>query len=374
MLSSGKSGISLDSSGLDNDNNESGIGTATPPKDMSYWKLHQLQHHHHHHHHDHHHHHHRAAGHGADAESVSSLEQLRKQKFQKSGSVASSDDPDLLEVLSLCGSGGEAANESQDDMLDEQPAKRSPAKTEAGGEYDECQDEFELGQHYYECDCTDGDASSASGGGGTASSATPVVLRRKYSAAPPILVPLPSVPRRNQRSLSLDHQQQQLQLQQQQQLLLPPRSKLWSRHNQKERAQLSLALRQEPFQSLLSPGTTQLTQLHNFVELPSPSSASLHSDAGGMQELTTKSNSAPLLLKERERSRRCDDFAAQHLVSRARAGSKIYSGVKKSRGRIESWAELQIQTEIRRKLDSNRDQRSKGSRARNLENPQEMQL
>lgn len=252
---------------------------------------------------------------------MSSLDAMRKQKFQKSGSVASSDDPDLLEVLSLCGSGGEAANESQDDMLDEPAVKRSPEKArEAGGEYDECQDEFELGQHYCECDCTDGDASSASGGGGTASTTTPVVLRRKYSAAPPILVPLPSVPRRNQRSLSLDHQQQQLQLQQQQQQLLLPPHKLWSRHNQKQRAQLSLALRQEPFQSLLSPGTTQLTQLHNFVELPSPSSASLHSDAGGMQELTTKSNSAPLLLKERERSRRCDDFAAQHLVSRAGRG------------------------------------------------------
>ena len=33
-LSSGKSGNSLDSSGLDNDNTESGIGTATPPKDQ----------------------------------------------------------------------------------------------------------------------------------------------------------------------------------------------------------------------------------------------------------------------------------------------------------------------------------------------------
>ncbi|XP_068154084.1 uncharacterized protein cv-c isoform X1 [Drosophila tropicalis] len=303
VLSSGKSGISLDSSGLDNDNNESGIGTATPPKDMSHWKSHHLQHHHHHHHH-----HHRPGGGGSapDNESVSSLEALRKMKFQKSGSVASSDDPDLLEVLSQCGSGGEAATESQDDMLDEESAVKQR----------ECQDEFEMGQHFCDCDYTDGDASSASGG--PASIATPVVLRRKYTAAaaPPILVPC--VGRRTQRSLSLDHHHQL-----QHHLMMQPRNKLLPRHNGttngKERSQLTLPLRQEPFQCPLSPTATTITQLHHFVELPSPSSASLHSglgDSGGIQELTTKSNSAPLLLKERERSRRCDDFAAQHLTLR----------------------------------------------------------
>lgn len=298
MLSSGKSGISLDSSGLDNDNNESGIGTATPPKDMSYWKSHHLQHHHHHHHH-----HHRTGGAGSapDNESVSSLEALRKMKFQKSGSVASSDDPDLLEVLSQCGSGGEAANESQDDMLDEEKDKTA-GKSE---HYDECQDEFEI----CDCDCTDGDASSASGGGGV--TATPVVLRRKYTAPPPILVP------RTQRSHSLDHYHSPQPLQRPCVKILPNyHPAVANKH--KERGQLSLVLRQEPFQSLLSPSATAAHQLHHFVELPSPSSASLHSglgDTGGIQELTTKSNSAPLLLKEREMSRRFDDFAAQHLVS-----------------------------------------------------------
>ena len=34
VLSSGKSGNSLDSAEIDNENNESGIGTATPPKDQ----------------------------------------------------------------------------------------------------------------------------------------------------------------------------------------------------------------------------------------------------------------------------------------------------------------------------------------------------
>lgn len=53
---------------------------------------------------------------------------------------------------------------------------------------------------------------------------------------------------------------------------------------------------------------------HNILELPSPSSASLHSGHGNitMQELTTKSNSAPILLKN-ERKR--DDFIAQPIVS-----------------------------------------------------------
>ncbi|XP_041674793.1 LOW QUALITY PROTEIN: uncharacterized protein LOC108111664 [Drosophila eugracilis] len=291
VLSSGKSGISLDSSGLDNDNNESGIGTATPPKDMShYWKSHHLQHHHHHHHHR------KCAGSAPDNESVSSLEALRKMQFQKSGSVASSDDPDLLEVLSQCGSGGEAANESQDDMLDEEKDKACKSQI-----YDEIQ-VFD-----WDCDCTDGDASSASGGGGV--TVTPVVLRRKYTAPPPILVP------RTYRSHSLDHYHSP-------QPLVHPRKVLPIHQHamkHKEKGQLSLVLRQEPFQSLLSPSTTAANQLHHFVELPSPSSASLHSglgDTGAIQELSTKSNSAPMLLKEREMGRRFDNFEAQNLTLR----------------------------------------------------------
>lgn len=53
---------------------------------------------------------------------------------------------------------------------------------------------------------------------------------------------------------------------------------------------------------------------HNVLELPSPSSASLHSGHGHitMQELTTKSNSAPILLKK-ERKR--DDFIGHPIVS-----------------------------------------------------------
>lgn len=53
---------------------------------------------------------------------------------------------------------------------------------------------------------------------------------------------------------------------------------------------------------------------HNVMELPSPSSASLHSGHGQitMQELTTKSSSAPILLKK-ERKR--DDFVGHPIVS-----------------------------------------------------------
>lgn len=53
---------------------------------------------------------------------------------------------------------------------------------------------------------------------------------------------------------------------------------------------------------------------HNVLELPSPSSASLHSGHGhiAMQELTTKCNSAPILLKK-ERKR--DEFVGHPIVS-----------------------------------------------------------
>lgn len=53
---------------------------------------------------------------------------------------------------------------------------------------------------------------------------------------------------------------------------------------------------------------------HNAMELPSPSTASLHSGLGRfvMQQLTTKSSSAPILLKN-ERKR--DDFIGQPIVS-----------------------------------------------------------
>ncbi|XP_054747775.1 uncharacterized protein LOC129253431 isoform X3 [Anastrepha obliqua] len=381
VLSSGKSGISLDSSGLDNDNNESGIGTATPPKDIAYWKN---QHN--------------------DNESVSSLDALRKMKFQKSSSVASSDDPDLLEVLSLCDEphsrgdediGINCGDESHDDIDDQRHLQRPPTAAtaadklkhkfqlqhqqqlqqhllrtsrqrqhqrtrqddsdnvdsndaletaEAGDdgvmdvadladEYDEGHDEFEVGP-YCECECNDGDASSASGsgGGGSRSGSTSandiaasnsVVLRRKFNATTtPIMMPYGGAAgaggrAQKCRSHSLDtsslpavyYQYSPLQHQHPQQH--HPLTRKFHQHlhgRSRERGQLSLALRQEPFQSLLSPT--------HFAELPSPSSASLHSghESLGIQELTTKSNSAPLLLKQ-EKTRR-DDFAGQKLTLR----------------------------------------------------------
>lgn len=52
---------------------------------------------------------------------------------------------------------------------------------------------------------------------------------------------------------------------------------------------------------------------HNIMELPSPSSASLHSGHGNivMQELTTKSNSAPILLKKEQKR---NEFVSQTTV------------------------------------------------------------
>lgn len=316
-------------------NNESGIGTVTPPKDMSYWKNSHNRHQYHHHNHQ---------------DIIGCIDALRKVKFQKASSVASSDDPDLLEVLSLCDDGHD---EDDLDMTEEQTAaKKSKARNAedlddydmVGGEEDveeedEGHDEFEI-VPYCDCDCIeDGNNSSASAGssgtrtnsssntGGSLSDTSGVVLRRKYNASP-IMVPYSNAAAhaigRKCRSHSLDtrslpsgaayhqhangvgvgaqpphfhphhpHAQLARKLQH-----------LRDRHH-KDRNQLSLALRQEPFQSLLAPT--------HFHELPSPSSASLHSghEILDTQELSTKSNSAPLLLKQEKRR---DDFANQNVV------------------------------------------------------------
>ncbi|XP_065371549.1 serine-rich adhesin for platelets isoform X1 [Calliphora vicina] len=328
VLSSGKSGISLDSSGMENDNNESGIGTATPPKDMSYWR--GMPHRHNHHHHS-----------QQDNESITSLDVLRKMKFQKGSSVTSSDDPDLLEVLSLC---DETHDEDDDDVGDDETKSLKEVNEEDMDDYDmvdeedEGHDDFEV-VTYCDCEYTeDGDNSSASAGStstqtnsslnnGSQSDTSGVVLRRKYAASP-IMVPYPTQtvhgsPQNSRaqkcRSHSLDtsslpnsyhhaatqqtqfhahHHHSQAQLARKLQHL---------RDRHKDRNQLSLALRQEPFQSLLAPT--------HFHELPSPSSASLHSghEILDTQELSTKSNSAPLLLKQEKRR---DDFANQNVTLR----------------------------------------------------------
>ncbi|KAI8118390.1 Rho GTPase-activating protein 7 [Lucilia cuprina] len=332
VLSSGKSGISLDSSGMENDNNESGIGTATPPKDISYWRGMPHRHHHHHHHNQ------------QDNESITSLDVLRKMKFQKGSSVTSSDDPDLLEVLSLC---DETHDEDDDDEVGETDNKSLKEVNEEDmddydmvDEDDEGHDDFEV-VTYCDCDYTeDGDNSSASAGSnstrtnsslnnGSQSDTSGVVLRRKYAASP-IMVPyatqtLHGSPQNGRaqkcRSHSLDTsslpnsynnhhhtatQQTQFHAHHHSQAQLARKLQhLRDRH--KDRNQLSLALRQEPFQSLLAPT--------HFHELPSPSSASLHSghEILDTQELSTKSNSAPLLLKQEKRR---DDFANQNVTLR----------------------------------------------------------
>lgn len=68
-----------------------------------------------------------------------------------------------------------------------------------------------------------------------------------------------------------------------------------------------------------------------IAELPSPSSASLHSgngrqllEPGLLTELTAKSNSAPVLLKQREQRRRRDEFGEQTMVRLAVKGRTKY--------------------------------------------------
>uniref|UniRef100_T1PIF9 RhoGAP n=1 Tax=Musca domestica TaxID=7370 RepID=T1PIF9_MUSDO len=280
-------------------------------------------------------------------------------KFQKGSSVTSSDDPDLLEVLSLCDEtpNGDDDDEEEVDVDDEveqviggggggqhNNSLKSNNNDEDMDDYDmvdeedEGHDDFEI-VPYCDCDCTeDGDASSASAGSsgtrtnssinnGSLSDSTNggsgVVMRRKYGAQP-IMVP------QKCRSHSLDtsslpnsyHQPAAAHHHHRHQhghgsiahasaaaahhaQLARKLQHLRDRH--KDRNQLSLALRQEPFQSLLAPT--------HFHELPSPSSASLHSghEILDTQELSTKSNSAPLLLKQ---EKRLDDFANQNVTLR----------------------------------------------------------
>lgn len=312
---------------MENENNESGIGTATPPKDMSYWR--GVPHRHHHHHSQ------------PDNESITSLDALRKMKFQKGSSVTSSEDPDLLEVLSLC---DETHDEDDDDDVEDGETVNNKSLKEVNeedmddydmvDEEDEGHDEFEVVTF---CDCEyteDGDNSSASAGStstrtnsslnnGSQSDTSGVVLRRKYAASP-IMVPQtthgsPNHSRAQKcRSHSLDTcslpnsyhhtptQQSQFHAHHHYSQAQLARKLQHLRDRHKDRNQLSLALRQEPFQSLLAPT--------HFHELPSPSSASLHSghEILDTQELSTKSNSAPLLLKQEKRR---DDFANQNVVS-----------------------------------------------------------
>lgn len=265
VLSSGKSGNSLDSSGLDNDNTESGIGTATPPKDLELtWR-----------------------GHRKPSQPVQ-LCSREKHAWVRTDSVMtqtgpdgsvhsalftkshSTEDPDLLEVLSLCDGVSDDNDFGDDDDEEDHRNKSSPQKplhNQSFGMESPCsnkssvdpEDEFEVVLRNHNT------GSSVAG-------------RRRCSQKSSAKYDIDHLVRREafgsfDRNYNLDLS---------------------------GRRPFGIQINSEPFP--------------NIGELPSPSSASLHSGHGqiAMQELTTKSNSAPILLKK---EKRCDDFSGQKLVS-----------------------------------------------------------
>lgn len=267
VLSSGKSGNSLDSSGLDNDNTESGIGTATPPKDLELtWRSHRKP------------------------SQPAQLGSLEKHAWVRTDSVMtqtvptgsalftksqSTEDPDLLEVLSLC-DGASDENDFGDDDDEEvhHQNKSTPLKhlqTQSYGMESPCSnkssvdpdDEFEVVLRNHNTGSSDCSVSFAG--------------RRRGSP-------------KSSAKYDIDH------------LVRREAFGSFDRNYNLElsgRRPFGIQINSEPFP--------------NIGELPSPSSASLHSGHGqiAMQELTTKSNSAPILLKK---GKRRDDFAGQKLV------------------------------------------------------------
>lgn len=276
VLSSGKSGNSLDSSGLDNDNNESGIGTATPPKDSDVWR-----------------------GKKKCLDSISFQNYGTKHTWVRREDVTTQTSPtveseftksnvidDPLEVLSLC----EGA-EDEYDFLEEDWNGQTQDKL--------------LDSSF----CTDSSCSTKSGS--LEHSDTDVILRnhRNYSNYSP-------------QNRFMDNSKNPSQFA----LRLPERYHN-GRKNSKSESEGSVPLNHnavygsyernfETPPEIRRPFCLQINNepFQHMNELPSPSSASLHSGNVGLKELCTKSNSAPILLKKEKRR---DDFAAQVMVSSA---------------------------------------------------------
>ena len=222
VLSSGKSGNSLDSNS-ELDNPESGIGTATPPKDISEnWK-----------HLD-----------GSSWVRRGSNRPIKQLEMMRS---LSSEDPDLLEVLS---------------------------------QYDGSESEFEDYHPQIGSSDTLDNIKSIDMSFGTDSSSSDVVLRSKndlYS------IDSNKLHKGNASSLPTNSQTSSKRI-------FTINIKLKSCQNVTESKRKTFYLPLEPFQNTSS----------NMVDLPSPSSASLHSGHGHLlaEELLAKSNSAPLLPKK----------------------------------------------------------------------------
>ncbi|XP_055304722.1 uncharacterized protein LOC129569659 isoform X4 [Sitodiplosis mosellana] len=285
VISSGKS----DSSGLDNDNAESGIGTATPPKDQENWrqlKAAQQQ---------------QQQQHVAVtrknwvrqesvmtqtnyddlmlAEPVSPLHKIHHQ-FD----CAAADDLDNLDVLSLCeGTTDEYDNITEDDYLsddrklDKSIDTASSCTKSSSAERDDDSDVVILRNQ-----------SNATNRASSAYSLPreSVVHHRLHatSSVYPILYSDKSL-HGLKSECSSSSSAGSATISNSSRTQLPPRQRPFVLHLHNESA-----------------------YHHNALELPSPSSASLHSGHGHitMQELTTKCNSAPILLKKERK--RDNDF------------------------------------------------------------------
>lgn len=298
VLSSGKSGNSLDSTDVDHDNVESGIGTATPPKDQDHLWRHRKP----------------LILSGFAKQSWSRTENVQTQT---SPSITSDrhaasftfktqiqlEDPDLLEVLSLCGDLAENydsgdIDEDEEVTIDQMMAAKNKSLDCSFGTTDSScstksllDDDVVLRNNNNHINHNNNNSTN-----NLSDSSLPSIFRQRIASSP---VQYSSASSTTTNSKYLRGK---------------PKSSFTG-----NRIETDL-VRREAFGSF----DRRPFGLHighepyaNIGELPSPSSASLHS--GGHEpvampeQLTTKSNSAPILLKK-EKHRR-DDFGGQKLVS-----------------------------------------------------------
>lgn len=300
VLSSGKSGNSLDSTDVDHDNVESGIGTATPPKDQDHLWRHRKP----------------LILSGFAKQSWSRTDSVQTQTSPTFGerhttpfyskTPSQQDDPDLLEVLSLCGDLAENydsgdIDDDEEVSIDQMMAAKNKSLDCSFGTTDSScstksllDEDVVLRNNNNHINHTNNNNSSSNN---LSDSSLPSIFRQRIASSP-VQYSSASSTTTNSKYLRTK-----------------PRSNATGKH-----CDADPLVRREAFGSF----DRRPFGLHighepyaNIGELPSPSSASLHS--GGHEpvampeQLTTKSNSAPILLKK-EKHRR-DDFGGQTMVS-----------------------------------------------------------
>lgn len=293
VLSSGKSGNSLDSTDVDHDNVESGIGTATPPKDQDHLWRHRKP----------------LILSGFAKQSWSRTDNVQTQTSPSLTdrhatpfyfkTQSQQDDPDLLEVLSQCGDLAE--NYDSGDIDDEEEvtidqmmaAKNKSMDCSFGTTDSSCSTKSLLDEEVVMRNNNNHiNHNNNNSTNNLSDSSLPSIFRQR----------LPSSPVQYSSASSTTTNSKYL------------RSKPRDKHGETDPL-----VRREAFGSFdRRPFGLQIGNepYANIGELPSPSSASLHSgghEPMAMQDqLTTKSNSAPILLKK-EKHRR-DDFGSPTMV------------------------------------------------------------